>query len=67
MSAPFRKQDSQYLPVALAATMLLDTLGVSVDIARLGEVARETFLSSGSTISDSTVVAIVGLVAASHC
>ena len=54
------------LPVALAATLLLDTFGVSIDIARLGEVARETFFSGGCSISDSAVIAIVGFVAASH-
>jgi len=55
------------VPVALAATLLLHTLGVGVDIARFGEVARETFFSSSGTISDGTVVAVVSLVAASHC
>jgi hypothetical protein len=67
VSAVDRKQEIHYLPIALAAALLLNTLGVSVDVARLGEVARETFFSSGSTISDSAMVAIVGLVAASHC
>ena len=54
------------VPVALAAALLLHALGVSIDIARLGEVARETFFGGSRAISDSTVVAVVGLVAASH-
>lgn len=67
VSAVDRKHEFRYLPIALAAALLLHTLGVSVDVARLGEVTRETFFSSGGTISDSTVVTIVGLVATSHC
>lgn len=67
VSAVVSKAKGHYLPITLAAALLLDTFGVSVNIARLGEVARETFFGRGSTISDSTVVAIVGFVAASHC
>jgi hypothetical protein len=65
--ADVRTRERCRLPVALPAALLLDALGIGIDVPRLSEVARETFFSSGSTVSDSTMVSVVGLVASSHC
>lgn len=62
-----RTRERRRLPVALPTALLLYALGIGIDVPRLGEVTRETFFSSGGTISDGAVVSVVGLVASSHC
>jgi hypothetical protein len=42
--------------------VLLDTGRVSVDVARLGEVARKTIFGDSSAIGEGDVVAVVGFV-----
>ena len=56
-----------YVPVALAATVLLDLLGVGIGIAMLGEEARKILCGRGGTVGEALVVAVIGLVGASHC
>ena len=54
------------VPVALASTILLSFLRISIDEARLGEVAGEMFLGSGGAISKTSVVAVILLMGAGH-
>lgn len=54
------------LPVALARAVLFDLLGVGVEGAVLGEVARQMLLVGSSTVGQAGVVAVVELVRASH-
>lgn len=54
------------LPVATATAVLLDFLGVCVDVAALCKEAGKIFLRSGSAFGDALVVTVVGLVGASH-
>jgi hypothetical protein len=54
-------------PVAFAATVLLHLLRINVHVATLGEEAREVLCWGGSPVSETLVVAVVGLVGASHC
>jgi hypothetical protein len=54
-------------PVAFAATVLLHLLGIDVHMATLGEEARKVLCWDGSPVSETLVVAVVGLVGASHC
>jgi len=53
-------------PVAFASTVLLGLLGISIDEARLGEVAGEMLLGSGASISETSVVTIILLMGAGH-
>lgn len=55
------------LPVAFAASLLLDTLWISVCVTMFGKVAREAVFRKGGTISQGAMVAVVSLVGASHC
>jgi hypothetical protein len=55
------------LPVTLSSTIFLRFLGISIDEARLGEVAGEMLLWSGSTISETSVVTVILLMGAGHC
>ncbi len=54
------------LPVASATSLLLDALWVSVDVARLGEIARKVIFGYSSAVSESSVVSIVVLDSSSH-
>ena len=53
-------------PVALATALLLDLLGVGIDVAGLGKVTREVLLRLGGAVGEAGVVTIVLLVGASH-
>jgi hypothetical protein len=53
-------------PVAFASTVLLGLLGISIDEARLGEVAGEMLLGSGGSISETSVVTVILLMGAGH-
>lgn len=55
------------MPIALAAAVLLDLLGIDVGVAVLGEEAREVLDGDGGALSDALVVTVVGLVRAGHC
>ena len=49
-------------PVALARALLLDVLGVGVDVATLGEVAREMLFGAGGAIGEADVITSIGFV-----
>jgi len=53
-------------PVALTTTLFLHTLGVGIDVAMLGEVARETVFREGGAVSKGAVVAVVPFVGTGH-
>lgn len=55
-----------FLPIAPAATVLLDLLGVGIGKAALAKEARELILGHGGALGDSLVVTVVGLVGAGH-
>jgi hypothetical protein len=55
------------LPSSFAGTVLLGLLGVGIDVAGLGKVAREVLGGHSSTVSEASVVAIVVLVRLAHC
>ena len=55
-----------HAPVALSTTFLLHLLGISIDVARLGKVARKVFLIRGSASSNAGMVTVVLLNSASH-
>lgn len=55
------------LPAAFAGTILLGLLGVGVDVAGLGEVAREVLGGQGGAVSEAGVVTIIVLVRLAHC
>jgi hypothetical protein len=55
-----------FLPVTLSSTIFLRFLGISIDRARLGEVAGEMLLGSGGTISKTSVVTVILLMGAGH-
>lgn len=46
--------------------MLLDALGISVDVTRLGEVAWKTIFRYGSAVGDTSVISVVVLDSSSH-
>lgn len=60
-------RDRRDLPVALATTVLLGLVGVFVDMARLGEVARKVLVRVSGAIGQASMVAVSVLVGASHC
>lgn len=47
------------LPVALASTLLLHFLGIGVDMAALGEVAREVLNVIGGAVGEAGMVTVV--------
>jgi len=53
-------------PVALAAAVLLDLLGVDVGVATLGEEAWEVVDRDGGALGNALVVTVVGFVGSSH-
>ena len=53
-------------PVALAAAVLLDLLGIDVDVAVLGEELGQMLDGQGGALGNALVVTVVGLVGASH-
>lgn len=53
-------------PVASARAILLHLLGIDIGIAVLGKEARKMLCGSDSAVSETLVVAVVGLVRASH-
>jgi hypothetical protein len=55
------------IPVTLTTTLLLDASGISIRVTRLGEVARKVVFREGGAVSETSVVAVVALVGASHC
>lgn len=55
------------LPVAFAATVLLDLFGVCVDMPVLGKEAWEMLSGSSGAVGETLVVTVIGLVRASHC
>jgi hypothetical protein len=55
------------IPVTLATTLLLDASGISIRVTRLGKVAREVVFRESGAVSETSVVAVVALVGASHC
>jgi hypothetical protein len=54
------------LPVAFAATFLLDLLWIFANVTRFGKVAWEVVFRRCSTIGEAAVVTIVVLLGASH-
>ena len=56
-----------FAPIALAAAFLLHLLRVRVNVAGLGEIAREMLFGSSSAVSESDVITVVELVGAGHC
>ena len=54
------------VPVALSATFLLDLVWISVDMAGLGKVTGEVFLSRGGPIGQGDVVTVVEFMGTSH-
>jgi hypothetical protein len=55
------------LPVASAAAVLLDLSWILIDVAMLGEEARQVLVSNSGTIGKARVVLVVILVRTSHC
>ena len=55
------------LPIALAATLLLHLFGISVDVPRLGKIARKMLFSRSRAVCEGDVVTIICLVGAGHC
>jgi hypothetical protein len=53
-------------PVAFAATVLLHLLGIDIHVATLGEEAREVLCWGRSPVGETLMVAVIGLVGASH-
>jgi hypothetical protein len=53
-------------PIALAATVLLDLLGVGIGIAMLAKEAWDMLNGEGGSLSNALVVTVVGLVRAGH-
>jgi hypothetical protein len=53
-------------PVAFAATVLLHLLRINVHVATLGEEAREVLCWGRSPVGETLMVAVIGLVGASH-
>lgn len=60
------EERGEYLPAALASTVLLGLLGVGVGVAGLGEVAGEMLGGVGGTIGEAGVVTVVELVRLAH-
>ena len=54
------------LPIALPTTLLLGVLRVLTSVSGLGEVAWEVLFRGRGAVGEALVVAVVGLVAASH-
>ena len=59
--------DTDILPVAFAAALLLSIGWTGAGVPGLAEVAWKMLLWSSSAIGKTDVVAISGLVGASHC
>lgn len=57
---------SESAPVALAAAVLLDLLGIDVGVTILGEEAWEMHDRHGSTFGNALVITVVGLVRSRH-
>ena len=55
-----------YSPIALARAALLGALGVGLEDAAFGKVAREVLLREGSAIGQADVVAVVSFVRTGH-
>lgn len=55
-----------YLPVTLPATILLGLLGVSIDMASLGEVTGEMLFRLSGTVGEADVVTVIQLVGSGH-
>lgn len=55
------------VPVAFTTTVLLDLLGVNINVAALGEEARQVFCWRDTAIGNALVVTVVVLVRTSHC
>ena len=55
-----------YLPIALAATLLLGATGIGVRIAGFAKVAWKVLFRGSGAVCKTDVVAIVGLLSASH-
>jgi len=53
-------------PIALAATLLLHLFGISVDVPRLGKIARKMLFSRSRAVCEGDVVTIICLVGAGH-
>jgi hypothetical protein len=54
------------VPIALAPAILLSLLGIGIDVAGLGKIAREMLHWTGGAISETGVVTVIGLVGACH-
>lgn len=54
------------IPVAFTATFLLHLLRISIDVTRLGKVAREMFFGGCSAVSERDVVTVVGFMGTGH-
>ena len=54
------------IPIALAAAILLDLLGVDIEMTRLGKEAGQMFSGTGGAGGEALVVTVVCLVGASH-
>jgi len=61
-----RGDHKEDLPVGFPSTVFLGFLRVSVNVARLGEVARKMLVSVGSAVSEAVVVSVVVFVGAGH-
>jgi hypothetical protein len=59
--------NSDDLPIAFSAAVLLCLMRIFTSMAGFGEVAREMLLRLGGAISKTSVVTISELVRASHC
>lgn len=54
------------IPVAFTTALLLHLLRISIDVTRLGKVAREMFFGWSSAVGECNVVTVVGFMGTSH-
>ena len=54
------------LPVTFASSLLLDTLGIGVNVTSFRKVTGETIFGGGTSFSDGSVIAVVCFVGTSH-
>ena len=57
---------SNFVPITLSTTLLLDGCRISVDMARLSEVSRKVVFSGSSAVCKTGVVSVVAFLGSSH-